>query len=218
MTKAKTKGERRRAARDRRAAAPFDYLAPVIKRTKRGKARMAELRHEAINEDTQPLEVRARRAGIDLARTTPDEREAHLRDMRAPWWGCPAGRAMAGQVTADEERKRLWDAIQLMRRVQLAFDRSIGAPSRHAACLRLMLPHDPLTATAASPAFDIRTDEERAIDARKAMRQMQGWLRECGAAVGAAKATILDDAECKQPKMLIAVLRVVANKSIATTR
>ena len=88
--------------------------------------------------------------------------------------GCAVGRKLMLDHIPD--RADLWAAVKHMRRVVLAYDRSIGAPSRHAQCLRIMLPTEKMEADAASPAPDLRTREERDIQAQAAWMALKGWL------------------------------------------
>ena len=83
---------------------------------------------------------------------------------------------MAPAVTDHEERAQLWDAIQHLRRVQVAHDRAIGAPTRHARCLRLLVPVEAMSADAETPPVDERSDEERQRDATRALMRVEGWL------------------------------------------
>ena len=88
--------------------------------------------------------------------------------------GCAVGRKLMLDHIPD--RADLWAAVKHMRRVVVAYDRSIGAPSRHAQCLRVMLPTDKLEADAASPAPDLRDPETRDRQAQAAWTALNGWL------------------------------------------
>lgn len=217
---ARTEGQKRVTREIRRKTMDAHELAPVPKRIKRGKARMAQIRHSRQSEDVSALEVRARHRGVELVTVDPEapgkeraeaarKRDAQLRDLRAPWHGCNAGRAMADSVP-EKDRQRLWGAICHIRKVWTDFDRAIGAPRRHAVCLRLMAPSDPLEADAATPAADLRTDEEKNRQARRAMKTLQGWLRQAGTAAGMCVAVVVDDEECRSPAQLVSALKVVA--------
>lgn len=152
------------------------------------------------------LEGRCRRAGLEVSDHT-------LRDMRAPWNGCEAGRAMAAAVSHAEERARLWVAICHMRRVQAAYDASIGAPHRHATCLRMLLPPDDGEEDfGARPAPDDRTPEERSRDAVSALMAIEEWLGWTDrASAGEAKRVVIDDTPVADQVGLILALRCVSD-------
>lgn len=148
------------------------------------------------------LKARCRRWGI------PSSRKDEMRD---PWWGCEAGGAMAKATTRLDERKALWDAICWMRRTVIAFDRAIGAPNRHAQCLRLMLPNEAMEATGDDPAPDDRTDEEKEDDAVRGYQ----WLGELSARAGQAAQSeayrvVLDDQRARDVAALLSVLRQIS--------
>lgn len=103
----------------------------------------------------------------------PDSPEAR-RAASAPENGCAVGRAIVAH--AQDDRSDLWQAVCHMRRVWVAYDRAIGAPSRHAECLRILAPTEALTADAASPAPDMRPQDERDRAAISAWMALQGWL------------------------------------------
>jgi hypothetical protein len=138
--------------------------------------------------------------------------KANIRDMRAPWWGCNAGRAMANMTSDHDQRVELWGAICHMRRTAAAYDAALGAPRRHPKCLGLLLPPEELSADASSPAPDTRTDEERQRHALNAWSDMTFWLSCAGPAAAAeTSAAVLDDAPVKSGPRLIAALRCVAD-------
>jgi hypothetical protein len=167
MVKTYSKGARRRAKKANGAGGlDLPGLAPVTRRQPNGQRRRTVEDRDA---SVQALKVRCRLAGLP-------ETAAGLREARAPWLGCRAGRAMAAAVTDHEERAQLWDAIQHLRRVQVAHDRAIGAPTRHARCLRLLVPVEAMSADAATPPVDERSDEERQRDATRALMRVEGWL------------------------------------------
>ena len=171
-----SKAERRRRAK----AHPFD-LAPVAGRQPSG-------RRASEPADRLALDARARHLGLTLTVT-----EA-LREARAPWWGCLAGRQMAEDVRDEEGRQAFWRAICHMRRVQAAYDASLGAPRRHAACLAVLTPVRALSADAASPAPDLRPEEERVAAAARAWEEMEVCLLSAPASSrAAARALVLDD-------------------------
>lgn len=206
---AKTKRERIERARRRAAdTAPLPALAPIKPQRRRGRPRKRE--SETPGEDIRSLETRARHASITLPHDDA-AREKALRDLRAAWHGCLAGRMMARAADHDRERADLWDAIQYIRRTQDAYDRAIGAPNRHAQVMRLMAPPSELHADAASPPIDLRSDVERADQARRTMKILQSWLRLAGAAAGPAMTLVVDDQPGCTPAMLMHTLRIVSD-------
>lgn len=193
-TKATSKRQRRARKRER---SPFD-LAPTPRREADGRPE----REKAA--DRQTLETRCAKVGLP---TTADG----LRDARAPWYGCNAGKAMASATAAHNDRLRLWDAITHMRRVTAAYDAAIGAPRRHAVCMNLLTPPEPMEATAESPPPDTRTDADKSRQAVSAYMRLQGALDHEKASGSVAKAVVIDDHECKSPALLIAALSRVSN-------
>jgi hypothetical protein len=127
----------------------------------------------------ETLSTRARQCG------QPDTKEG--RDaVSGPQFGCTVGRAiMAGDKA---ERPDLWEAVKHMRRVWIAYDRAIGAPSRHAKCLAILAPTEAMTADASSPAPDLRSEEDRYRQAISAYMALRGWL---GYVEGAAQSAII---------------------------
>lgn len=155
--------------------------------------------------DQVALKARCRQRGVSA-------NARHMRDSRSPWWGCNAGRAMAGAVESHAERLELWDAIQHMRRVVTAYDAAIGAPRRHAVCLRLLVPVEEMSADATTPPVDERTPEERQRQAVSAYMQLEGWLGYTDkAAMGEAKRVVWDDVEARDVAGLLAALRCVVD-------
>ena len=216
MTKARTQAQRRRDKKAAKVTDGFD-IAPVKRRAAQGRERM-----DQIEADRPAMAARARQSGVDLAKpencATRDDRAAarerlgkQMRELRAPWNGCNAGRAMASIVKADTSRQDLWTAIQHMRRVQAAYDRSIGAPNRHAQCLRLLAPVDAMEADATSPPLDTRSDEDRARQAVAAWRQVQGWLDHAKDAAGMCKRVVIDDDTCRDASAMVRALHCVVD-------
>ena len=178
-------------------------LSKVKRRIKRGKARMAELKADPTAQ-METLKARARVLGKPSSRSALD-------DLRSPWWGCNAGRAMA-EVADPQDRPDLWDAIQHMRRVVATYDREIGAPTRHAQCLRLLAPVDAMEADAASPAPDDRDDETRMRDAVRGYNGLMGQIAQIERITRRrALAVVLDDDLCFDATGLVEVLRVVSD-------
>lgn len=171
MTKARTAADKIRAKRTQAALrAALPELAPVARKQGNGRTYRNPIQR---NPQAEMLKARCRRWSIPSSK---------WRDMRDPWWGCEAGGAMALAVPDRHDRLVLWDAICHMRRVITAFDRVIGAPSRHAQCLRLLLPLDELSADASSPPLDERTDEERQDAAVRDLQWLEEWMGRAGEA------------------------------------
>ena len=206
MTKARTNAQklaekRRRALAD---AAPMGLpeLAPIPRHEKNGQP---SRRGKPRSADVETLKSRCIQMGKSI---TP----ANIREMRAPWWGCTAGRTIGQMVMQDQERQALWDAIIHMRRVRTAFDASKGVPRRHAVCLRLLAPVDEMHADAETPPPDLRTDVEKVREAESRMIQLETWLGYTDKmAMGEAKRVVWDDAICTDPEGLIAALRCVSD-------
>jgi hypothetical protein len=127
----------------------------------------------------ETLSTRAKQCGQP---DTPEGRDA----VSGPQYGCAVGRAIMQGDKA--ERVDLWEAVKHMRRVWIAYDRAIGAPSRHAKCLAILAPTDAMTADAASPAPDLRTEDDIYRQAIGAYMRLRGWL---GYVEGAAQSTVI---------------------------
>lgn len=109
-----------------------------------------------------------------------------------PLWGCSVGRMLLAEP--DTHRADLWNAAQHARKTQLAYDRAIGAPSRHAQCLRILLPLAAMEADASSPAPDFRTEEDRNRQAVSAQMRLEGWIGHTdNRAVSAFKQSVIND-------------------------
>lgn len=117
------------------------------------------------------------------------------RDERAfldPLWGDSVGRLIL--TGPEHQRADLWNAAQHARKTQAAYDRAIGAPSRHAQCLRILAPVDAMQADAASPAPDDRSLEDRVRDATRAQMQVEGWIGHTDArAISAYRQAVIND-------------------------
>lgn len=204
MVKTYSKGARRRAKRAAGTGSGLDLpgLASVPRRQPNGqKRRTLEERDPSV----VALSARCRHIGAKVD-------AAELREARSPWFGCRAGRAMAAAVRDHDERSRLWDAIQHMRRVQVAMDRAIGAPSRHARCLRLLVPVEAMSADAETPPVDERSDEERLRDATRASMRVEGWLGYTDKlARSEALRVVVDDGEVRDVAGLLSALLCVSD-------
>ncbi len=95
------------------------------------------------------LEARARHAHLEAT-------EAVILTMKAPWYGCVAGRRIAGETDV----QALWDTVQTIRARRRAWLMSIGA-AEHPMIARMELLPEPQTADDA-PVADTRTEGERA--------------------------------------------------------
>lgn len=113
------------------------------------------------------LQARLRHLG---RKDSPDNRKA----MSDPLWGCGVGIRLASSDMAPETRADLWQAVQHIRRTWAAYNRAIGAPPRHAQCLRILAPVDNQTSEDART--DTRTEAERDRQAVSAYMTLQGWL------------------------------------------
>lgn len=204
MTKAATKSEKKRRRRARKAEEhaltkdPF-ALAEVPRREPNGKP----ARREKAGADRPAL---IKRAAI-MEKPITDET---LRDMRAPWHGCNAGQAIARWSNHDHEREKLWQAVCHMRRTVAAYDRAIGAPNRHAQCMRLLVPLEAMQADASSPPIDDRTPEEKQRQAVTAWTQMHGFLTYTDKrAASEALRVVIDDGEVRDTTGLMSALLCV---------
>lgn len=198
MTKAMSKAAKRRAKKRTISL----HGAEAVPQRPSGRDR----RHTNQGEDASmaTLKARCRHIGVD-------ETEDGIREARAQWYGCNAGRAMAA-ITPAGDRPDLWDAICHMRKTVVRHDAAIGAPRRHAKCLNLLAPLDALEATAETPPLDTRTDAERRISAITAWTTMHGWLALVdGAAMGEAMRVAVEDARVTDAEGLVLALRAVSD-------
>lgn len=192
------KGDRKKKIKPTKAMAEAFALPQPKARPMMGRPPQPDLQVDT-------LRARARILGMGSG-------EEVMRDMKSPWWGCAAGCAMARAIGDHQERLDLWDAIQHMRRVQMAYDRAMGSPSRHAQVLRMLTPPDTMEADASSPALDDRTDEERQRHAVSALMALEGWLGYTDkAARSECLRVVLDDALCVDPVGLLSALRCVSD-------
>ncbi len=211
MTRAVSKAAKRRARQRTKArrglaavglAAGLADVSSPPRRQPNGKPYRAP---EDKGADKVALKARCRQRGAEAT-------SAQMRESRAPWWGCHAGAAMASAVPSDEDRRDLWDAIGHMRRVITAHDRAIGAPHRHAICLRLLLPPEDTSADATTAPLDTRTDAEKQAQAVAAYMQLEGWLSYTDKrAASEARRVVWDDAPARDPAALISALRCVSD-------
>lgn len=198
-----TKANRAKKRRLRKAGQDDPHaIAPVPRHEANGKP---SRRGKPRTLDIETLKSRCIRMGKSV---TP----ANIREMRAPWWGCAAGRTIGQAVMADNERQDLWAAIVHMRRVITAHDAAYKKPRRHAVCLRLLAPVDEMSATAETPPADLRSDEDRQRQADAALMKIDTWLGYADKpAMGEAKRVVWNDAICVDPEGLIVALRCVSD-------
>jgi len=118
----------------------------------------------------------------------PEDAKAFL----DPLWGCSVGRLILTEPEA--KRAPLWSATQHARKTQAAYDRAIGAPNRHATCLRILSPVSAFEADASSPAPDYRSPEERVRQAVAAQMRVEGWIGHTDArAISAFRQAVIND-------------------------
>ena len=155
--KARTVAQKRRGRRKRgrgQVTLPGGATAPQ---------RAAQGRRSDLDPDPQQTVRLARiRQGL-----TPEQ-------ARHEMAGSPVGRRLLLDHLPD--REELWQAVRHIIRVTAAYDLALGAPRRHAKCLDRLTTLDALHADAASPAPDLRSDEERHRQAVTAWTTMHGWL------------------------------------------
>lgn len=198
----------RRRAKKRMSDTSLPDIAPTPKRIKkRGKARMMETRGAAsVDHSLQVIEARCRRAGVAVTDET-------IKEAREMWSGCEAGRAMASVTSNREDRLKLWDAIQSIRRVYAAYDREIGAPMRHAQSMRIMLPADEMSADASSPPLDMRGEVEKYSAAKRAWERMKQHIGRYGRLTAQiAEDCVVDDRRCRDANAMVLVLWSVAGE------
>lgn len=182
-----SKAERKRRKR-KTITLPMGEVAPCPPR----QGRRTDILPDAMNET---LQVRARMADCELS------------DAKSPLAGCDVGRKLL--PLASDLRSDLWQAVCHMRRVWVAYDRAIGAPSRHAQCLRILAPAD--TMTTEGSIFDDRPQAERDRAAVSAYMTLQGWLDYVDRpARSAAIIAIIDDAGVTNWPGIMRVLHCVS--------
>lgn len=197
-----TKGAKRRRKKAAGRGSEDEFaLAAIEPREKSGRAYRTR---DQRDPSTETLKTRCRHMGKPIT-------NANLREQRAPWWGCYAGRVIGDAMLAEHERQELWAAITHMRKVITAFDASIGAPRRHAVCLRLLAPPEAMHADASSPAPDDRDPATKQRQATAALAQMETWLGQGDkVSAGMTKRVVWDDQICTDHSGLIETLRNVA--------
>lgn len=201
MTKARTRGQARRARKQNHLGLP-EITSPA-KREANG--RVQRPHKSDTDPDRAALDARCRHAGLESTR-------ANRREARRPQYGCTAGRALLEYATPGDEFDRLWDAVQHMRRVQAAYDRAIDAPSRYPQSPRVLTPPDAMTADASTPSLDTRSEEEAAADATRAHLTLCGWLANTDPTIAhTARRVVIYDDPCTDPTGLLWALLCVSD-------
>ncbi len=137
--------------------------------------------------------------------------DANLIAVRSPMAACEAGRAIWRHTDDAEERRVLFDAVTHIRRVTAAYDAACGAPRRHAVCLRLLVPLDPLTISADDPPpVDDRPEAERYLAAVAARERLFAWLSHADPLARLQAWQCVEDERVRAPAALIRALRCVA--------
>ena len=108
-----TKGAKRRAKKSR-ATAGLD-IAETPKREKNGQA---SRRGKPRDPGVETLKARCRIMDRDIT-------AKNLREMKAPWWGCYAGRVLGEMTMGEADRADLWSAICHMRKVVVQHDAAL---------------------------------------------------------------------------------------------
>jgi hypothetical protein len=166
LTKARTKGEAKRAKRGK--AMP---LSDDPEREASGR-RQRPLKESNMN---TVLDARARHMGLMPPRVSryPSETDEEFQGrqrahdaavrafaplLRREWLGCEAGKAIAGEADVAE----LWAVVRMIRQRRLAYLRAIDAPAEQAKIARMLAASEPMEASPDDPPADLRTEEERA--------------------------------------------------------
>lgn len=159
MTKAKTKGEKRRF---KKLAMPNLTLVP--RRKKRGRARMEEIKAEPDAQMTV-LAARARLSGM-----SPKD----ITEMRDPAYGEDAGMAILA-IHKGDNAKRLWAAYRDFTAAEATYAKYYLGLRLHAGTLKLeLLPDD--FEVRPDDKLDLRSEEERSRDAASAWMHWQGLI------------------------------------------
>lgn len=151
------------------------------------------------------IESRMCRMGL---RDTPENRAI----ARDPMQGCAVGRAIIAAKLPQQESNALWQAVGHARKAYVTFDRAIGAPNRHAQCLRILQPVDAMQADAASPETDTRSAEERYRQSVSCQMRVVQWIGHCdNPAQQAFLRAVIDepDMEAKDWPGILACLRCI---------
>ena len=202
MTKAKTEGQKRRR-KGQRGRPKLDGPREPNGRLSRAKgnveAMIVRARHAGKLGD---FVAKAYEAGGDPIKQA-ELRKRVMVEMGQPWYGCNAGRMIAGEKDVGE----LWQVILSIRSIREAYLRAISAPSEHAKSVNLAIKSDTPPGADATPPRDFRTEEERATDARRAWSVLR---RAMGSDEGYIAVVVGQDKV--QPNRLAPVLRRVAKE------
>ncbi|GLT08004.1 hypothetical protein GCM10007928_02350 [Sulfitobacter porphyrae] len=196
MAKNYSKGAKRRAKKTPVGGEGLG-LEETPKREKNGRpSRRGRDRDPGI----ETLKARCRLMGKEVT-------AKNISEVRAPWWGCYAGRILGDRTMDAADRADLWSAICHMRKVVTQHDAAIGLPKRHAACMRLLQ-----DSVVIGRVEDTRTDEERVSRASAALMKVEGWLGYTDTrSRSEAKRVVLHDEVCVDPDGLILALRCVSD-------
>lgn len=138
---------------------------------------------------------------------------------KSPWFGCPAGRAIATVPSLSLALKdvpdvpTLWEAVQRVRNVYTRYLAAIGAPNPNPAGMNMELMPEEFGSDGVEvdAGWDDRTEEERVKAATSAMMHMEGVLGRAGEGVLAeVKAVVLRDQAVRRIDRLIVGLAAVA--------
>jgi hypothetical protein len=156
-------------------------MTSIAERRRRKKARItlpggAEVPQPATQGRRTDLEARPAPETAITARlriSGMDDTPANRKAVSDALMGCAVGRRIRSDAPATRQSD-LWQAVQHIRRVWIAYDRAIGAPNRHAQCLRILAPSEVFTTE--SFTHDDREPAERDRAAIRAWMTLQGWL------------------------------------------
>ena len=157
-----------------------------------------DARRRFMGDKADKVDLRSAMTGDDLGRAL----------LKAP----PVLDGIDGKPDEAYTTAILWEAVTHIRRTVAAYDRACGAPARHPKCLSILTPPDRLEATAESPAWDDRPQEERDRAAVSAYMALQGWLGHTDArARSACIRAVVDDAGVSDLPGIILALQCVAD-------
>lgn len=202
-----SKAERKRKSRARRAKAISmpggeQVTAPAVAGQHKPKEdpmqTVLDARRRFMGDKADKVDLRSAMTGDDLGRAL----------LKAP----PVLDGIDGKPDEAYTTAILWEAVTHIRRTVAAYDRACGAPARHPKCLSILTPPDRLEATAESPAFDDRSEEDRSRAAVSAYMALQGWLGHTDArARSACIRAVVDDAGVSDLPGIILALQCVAD-------
>jgi hypothetical protein len=188
LTKAKTVAQRRGRKRKEGPRQPNGQLSRIPV------AKQVEMQHVV-------LEARARHLGLA---PTPEV----LHNLRGqPWLGCLAGRMVGSQPDVVD----LWGTITLIRQRRRAWLLSIGT-TEHPLVMRWQSEPERIETRPDDAPSDLRTDEERAVHARRQWNEVEGavWRVDPSLAYYVERVVCRDEMVNGPP--LAAVLRMIAKE------